>query len=840
MTSPGTLRGAAARIAALAAALSVLPPPAEAQTPPGYDEGFFELFVQRVPGRLPLLTLVDSTGQVLVPLRVVLDHVGIPVAERADTLLLEWPPDVWRTLVTRSSRTIVSGTDTTSVPAAQWVELDGESYLSAPALAAVLAARVEVVWADLVLMISENVEFPATVRLEQEARRERERLQASFFDPDAFAGVPYPARTGGFAAGWGLSLTDAQGFTRGTARGALGASILGGGAEVGATAVLASGQSADVEEVFARYTRVFTGNPWVRRIEFGSVLSEGMIARRLRGATITNHPYTTPRYFGEAVVTPAVPAGWDYEVYQGEHLVGVSTADQPSEIRAPLNYGNTPVRIRMLGPAGQETLEELVYAVPAGRVPAREWRYALGGGRCEDFSCDNYFFGELLRGFSPWLTAGVGADRLDAAGSAPVKPFASLGLAPLPNLSTDVRVRPGSFVRTQIDYFTGSRGTLSAGYTWTDAADAFGLAGWTGQAGASGTMPIFGGRWMSARLLMRGADHGSVDSWQAAVSTIVRQTYFTLEAESGLQPGTLATARAFHALGPARLGPLQDISINAAVGTRSRGLELGEIGTTVRVRDAVLDARFRVRRDHDPVFTIGMTLRSPVGFFQARGSRGSGTGAFLGADGGIAFDPAVGVVPLAYQSVGRAGVAGVAYYDLDADGARGPSEPPVTDVDVLVDGQRVRTDADGRFHAWETTPYEGVIVAMDSLSLDPEWAPLEREVLVRPSPNVFADVSIGVHRTREISGRVVTGGASNPRPLGGARVEVVDGDGRVVAQERTFSDGEFYIPRVRPGRYVVRVPATAAVGGSAEAVVEIPVSGEGEIVVPTLVLSRRP
>ena len=57
----------------------------------------------------------------------------------------------------------------------------------------------------------------------------------------------------------------------------------------------------------------------MRRIELGSVLSEGTIAHRLNGFTLTNHPYTTPRHFGEAALTPAVPAGWDYEVYQGEH-----------------------------------------------------------------------------------------------------------------------------------------------------------------------------------------------------------------------------------------------------------------------------------------------------------------------------------------------------------------------------------------------------------------------------------------------------------------------------------------------------------------------------------------
>jgi hypothetical protein len=184
-------------------------------------------------------------------------------------------------------------------------------------------------------------------------------------------------------------------------------------------------------------------------------------------------------------------------------------------------------------------------------------------------------------------------------------------------------------------------------------------------------------------------------------------------------------------------------------------------------------------------------------------------------------------------------VAGVAYYDLDGDGSRGPAEPPVTGVDVFVDGRRVTTDDEGRFHSWEAMPYEGVTVALDSLSIDPEWAAVEREVLIRPSPNLFSDVTIGVHRTRELSGSVVTG--VDARPVGGTRVEVVDADGNVVAEERTFSDGVFYIPRMRPGRYQIRVPAIGAQDGppAAETTLEIPAFGEGEIVLPPLVLGRR-
>ncbi|HET9948385.1 MAG TPA: carboxypeptidase-like regulatory domain-containing protein [Longimicrobiales bacterium] len=817
------------------------------QAPEAFEEGLFELFVQRIPERLPLLTLVDSTGAVWIPLAPVLDHVGIPYVERGDSVVLEWPPDVWESVVSRTARTLRIGPDTTNALDAQLVEWSGETYVSAETLGRILDARVEVVWADLVVVVSESFELPTILRLEQEARRARERFESSMLDTDAFAGVPYEPRTGGVAGGWGLSLFDGQGYSRASLRAALGASVLGGGAEVGATAFTERGglsESARVDEVFARYTRVFPEVSWLRRVELGSVLSEGTVARRLTGFMLTNHPYTTPRHFGEAVVTPAVPAGWEYEVYQGEHLVGVSTADQPSEIRAPLNYGNTPVRVRMIGPAGQERVEELVYVVPPERVPAREWRYALGGGVCEDPGCDSYAFAEVARGATSWLTLGLGADRLELDHQADVRPYASLGVSPVPNLSAELRLRASSFFRTSLQYFTGARGALSATYTWTEPEGAT-LAGWTGQASVSGSLPLLGGRWMSARVLLRGLEHGQVDSWQGAVSTILRRTHLALEGESGLQGGTVVTGRVFQALAHP-LGPARDVSLEGALGFGAMGVELGEAAVTGRLRDALVEARVRLRRERDPTFTLAVSLRSPFGFFQARGTGGTGRGVFLGADGGLAYDPAVGLVPLTYQSVGRAGVRGVVYRDSDGDGTRDPGEPPVAGADVLVGGQRATTDEEGRFHAWGATPYEGLAVALDSLSIDPEWAPSEPEVLLRPSPNAFAEVSIGVHRTRELWGSVVAGGPDG-RPVPGARIEVLDRDGAVVATERTFSDGVFYVPRLRPGAYTVRLAVTPSRRGAPaappEVRVEVPPSGDGvdqgDVVAPPLVIPGR-
>ncbi len=805
--------------AILLAALSVfgLAGGLRAQQTSGMEEGLFQLYVQRIPTRISLVTLVDSAGHVLIPLWPVLQHVGIPTSRKGEDVVLEWPPDIWKTTLDIARRSVVTAQDTTTYPPTAWVHRGDQDYVSKEVLARILKAPVDVDWTDLVVVVSENQDFPATRRAELAAQRARDRLHQSMFSPSRFTGLPYEPRTGGWAAGWGLSLSDGSGVGRASFQGTLGASVLGGGVEAGTTGLVGDGISPSTADGFARYTRVFPRSRWVRRIEVGSILGEGSLARRLTGFSITNQPFTTPRYFGQAAVTPAVPAGWEYEVYQGEQLVGVSSSDAPSQIRTPLNYGNTPVRIRLIGPAGQEVDQQLVYVVPAGRVPPRRWRYTLGGGRCQDPGCDSYYFGKLLRGVTPWLTAGGGVDRVADSSGVSVEPLIDLGLSPLPNLNADIQARRSSFFRANLAYAAGSRGSLTGSYTWSARSAAQGLVGWSGQASASGPVSFLGGRWLSVRMLMRGMERNRVDWWQGAVSTTVRRTHLDLGFESGLQAHDLATLRIFHTLSRKLPSALQDASWSGAVGASRVGVELAELGASIRTASrAVVDARLRLRDGAPPMFTLGFSIRTDAGFMQVRGSQGGGPGVFVTADGGVAYDDHTGIMALPNQSVGQAGVSGQVFYDLDGDGRREPNEPPVTDATVVVDGQRRTTDAHGRFRAWDLTPYEGSTVALDSLSVDPEWAPSRRDVLLRPSPNLFTHVSLAVHRTRELLGSVVSAD-SVPRPLAGVQVEILDGCGTVVATTRTYSDGVFYVERLRPGRYTARVSSSGEPGSAAPA-----------------------
>lgn len=805
-----------------------------------YDEGFFEVFVQRIPTRITVTTLVDARGTVFIPLRPILDLVGIPVRTDGAALVLEWPPEAWRTVLSLAPPSLEVGGEAVPLDTADVVLRGGDPYLTSRAMGRVLAARVDVDWAGLAVVVSGSAEFPATARLEREARRERERLAAERLRPVG-PEVGFTPLTGGAAGTWGMNVSGAGGSYRGAFRASAGGSVWGGATEMGGTLSFGDHVGESFGEGFLRYHRVFPGESAVSQVEAGSILSRGPVARRILGVSLTNEPFTSPRYFADALIQPTVPAGWEYEIYQGEALVGVSSGDAPGEVRAPLNYGNTPVRVRMVGPAGQERVEELLYVIPPDRIPEGEWRYNVGLGPCQDPGCESYGFAEVRRGVTNRVTTGFGLDRIDPAEGDPRwRGYGYLGVSPLNGVNLNLHAQPGAFFQGGLDVATTDAGVYGATYAWTrPVGDAPTLDGWYGQ--LSGSVPVnaFGGRTITARALFRGVEPGKADSWQLFAATALRRAYVSAEWESGLQQRRVATARVFAPLDP-RLHPrLTDLSVSAGLGATSRGAELLELGASFRpVHEGTVAVDLRFRRGSSPLLSLGFVLRRPQGYFQARTARGSGAGLFLSADGGVAWDRGEGVLPLPFQSLGRSGIQGRVFHDRNGNGVADEGETPAAGVDVLVQGERLTTGPDGGFRTWEVRPYEVASVTVDSLSIDPSWVPAPRQLLLRPSPNVFNGVVLPLHPTREVVGRVTLGGAE-PRPLGGVRVEVVDASGTVVATQRTFSDGVFYLQRVPPGRYTVRVAeaSAGALGGAAPAVeVVVGAGSDAPVEVPPLVI----
>jgi hypothetical protein len=822
-----------------------------AQEASDWAEGYFQLYVEQIPRRPTIVALVEQ-DRVLVPLSPILLLTEVPMHFDGDRRVLEWPPDVWRTTLDPAERTIEIAQDVIRVPEAAWVEQDGEIFLGTEHLARLLASDVRVDMANLVISITDGPEFPAVLRSRQALRRTAEAARAQVFDPRQYEGVPYPARTGGFAAGWSVSMTQSSGGTSGLARPTVGAGLLGGAAEVGFTSSFYEGRSPTIRDVTASYQRVFPENDRVRQINIGTFRSNGVVARPIVGASISNEPWITPRYFDQTVLTPPVPAGWEYEIYQGSRLVGVSSADAPREVEAPLSYGSTPMRIRMIGPAGQEQIQDLVYFVPSTQIPAGRTRYSAGGGACNGLGCDAYAFAEIGHGLSRRWTAYGGADYLATPGESQIQPYARVGFAATGALNLGLQARGDSFLRGDVRGFWGRGGQLGASYSWTRPdGGVLGPAGWVGQLTGSAPIAAIGGPWLHGRLFLRGLESDRVDAWQAGLSTSFGLTNVSLDVESGLQASTMTTGRVQQTLVGGLPWSIDNIAVGGGLGTTTDGIELLEAGAQVRTRGgAVVDARFRARRGFQPSLALGVTLQSPLGFLRGRSTSGGSSSYFLGADGGVVYDRDVGVMPLTFQTgVGRGGVTGEVFYDLDGDGVRSDDEPPVEGAGVIIEGWRSKTDEEGRFTLWELTPYEGASVVLDSLSVDPEWAPVDADLRLRPSPNLFTRVSIPLRRTRELMGSVLAsppGGAepgASGTPLAGAGVEVVNLlTGEVVLTERTFSDGVFYATRLRPGLYRLRLsaPTAAALGltDPPEIAFEIPQESGPPVEVGPLILPR--
>jgi hypothetical protein len=159
----------------------------------------------------------------------------------------------------------------------------------------------------------------------------------------------------------------------------------------------------------------------------------------------------------------------------------------------------------------------------------------------------------------------------------------------------------------------------------------------------------------------------------------------------------------------------------------------------------------------------------------------------------------------------------VVFHDHDGDGLFGPGDEAVQGAAVAVGGLRRTSDPHGRYTSWSALPYEPLLVRLDTAALrDPSWVAVEPEQRLRPSPHVYTRVDFPLLPTRELAGLLVAE-EGVPTPAGvTVIIRRLADDGAQTAL--TFSDGEFYVGRLRPGEYELTVAPSSlkALGARAE------------------------
>jgi hypothetical protein len=784
--------------AATVAALLLLPGRSASQELPAHlEEGLFEVLVPGL-GAMTTPVLVDTAQVVYVPLAPVLIHTGYEVEMGPDIAL--WRAGVGAPdsrLMLDTARYLGAGGEIVPLAPGSVARYAGEVFVSAAVLATVLHADVTVDWGALrVVVTRRDPPFPAQVRARLEARR------AALVRPGRpeDAVVEYEPRSGGVIFDWSVGTSPFE--RRVLARAALGAAVLGGDLTLGGAAATGP-EAAPTGEV--SYRRIFPGRRWINQLHVGQVLTQDLAPRSIIGVVVSNIPQQRDAYFGEMVVAPDIPEGWEFEVYQAGRLVGFSTAGAERAVLVPVRYGQTPVEVRMVGPAGEEVVTQHRYRVPVAQLPGGRTEYSAGAGVCPRGLCDGIGYAELRHGLGPRLTLGGGLQAVSEEGKLTVRPTALASFVPDRHWAVDLEARAQEFVRASVDR-VGDDGR-HLGLSGSLHQPAFGEpsfllgsdARWELQARA-GLHPFH----VTGRI--DGQKGGGVDRVRVGVGRSLTRGFGQLAVEAGSFGENRLTGRATTIL-PERWWAFdRPVALSGSFSAARAGLRLLELSSSLRpTPDGYLTGSLQWNGARDDLYlTISFRqIFQGARVHAAAARRGGNPTLTMSANGSVAVGGVRGVYFGDRDLQGRAGVVGRVYYDRNGNQAFDQGDEPAADVAVLVGGVRTRTDADGYYRAWNVTPYEITAVAVDTLSgIDPSFTVLAGGALLRPVPHLPNRVDFPLAETRELLGRVETGAGHG---VGGVEIELRHMASDRRQEVRTFSDGSFYVSRLLPGVWLVRV-----------------------------------
>ncbi len=782
-----------------AAAAAAVPTCGTAQQLPAHvEEGLFEVLVPAL-GAITVPVLVDTAQAVLLPLEPVLSHLGFLV--ETGPLQAAWRPAAAapesRLQLTPPHYRDVDG-DTLSLPPSSVLRYGGEVFVSTAALGVLLGAEIEVDWGALrVVLTRRDPPFPAHARALVEARRSR------LARPERGAGapsVPYTPRTGGGILDWSLGTSPLEDRT--LARVALGAAILGGDLVVGGSVV--TGDSPDrAGEV--SYRRIFPERRWINQLLLGQVVTQDLAPRSIMGAVVSNIPQQRDAHFSDVAIAPDIPEGWEFEVYQGGRLVGFSSAGADEAVLVPVRYGQTPVEVRMVGPSGEEVVSQYRYLVPITHLPPGRTEYSAGVGVCPADRCDGIGYGELRHGWGQRLTLGGGVQALSEDGELRVRPSALASFAPDRHWALEMEARAEEFVRASVDRM-GDDGR----HVGVDASlhqSIFGQPSFLPGSGArwqlqgqAGAHPVH----VTGRI--DGVAGDGIERVRLAAGRSLPRGFGELAVEGGPFGADRVTGRATTIL-PERLWAFgRPIAVSGSMSATADGLRLLELSSSMRPRrESYLSAALQWNGERDELH-LKVTFRQVLQAARldaALSQRSANSSLTMSANGSIAIGGVRGSHFSSRDLQRRAGVVGRVYYDRNGNRAFDDGEQPAPDVSVLVGGMRTRTDDDGLYRAWNVTPYEVTAVSVDTLSgIDPRYTVLTGGTLLRPVPHLPNRVDFPLTETRELLGRVQR---ENGKGVGGVEIEILSAHGDPVQTLRTFTDGTFYVSRLLPGDWRVRI-----------------------------------
>ncbi|MEA2490550.1 MAG: hypothetical protein QOH21_2342 [Acidobacteriota bacterium] len=573
-----------------------------------------------------------------------------------------------------------------------------------------------------------------------------------------------------------------------------------------------------------------------REVAAGDVLLSAndlvTVTARGNGAVITNLPLQRAFAFDRQTLTGDLAPGWEVELYLNGGLIGFDRGKEGRYTFAdvPVLYGLNVFRLVFHGPRGERRQKIETYNIGETLTPKGTIQYRAGSATPE--SQAKRALGELSYGVTRRLSIIASAVGLGETKELAAQQYATAGLraawgrvftyADVGGSSTGGRIgRAGLQTRVSGVSVALTRAQLRNGYASEAYPSLIGLikARTTmrlgGIAGARTRYPVpitvdvqrddmvAGGTmiragnlvsasvrqmWISNRL--EGVHVRDVDSPLAGNDYISG----ALLASRNIR-GIVVRAEAGYDVAPRRRSTVTSVLVEWQ---RSRRFQVSA-ELSRNATNGISRLVTRLRRDRG---RAGMTLAVDIP------SRGAPS-VHLELVTSLVPNPLTRRVQFRARPAAASGaVTARVFLDRNGNGIRDAGEPPIENAGFFVNRNSVIPTTNVRGIAMldylpAHTPTD-VLLSTSTLE-DPWWVPSRPAVRMVPRPGKALVVDFPVAVSGEITGTVYLDTGKGPRPAARIRMQVVNADGKVIAESPTEADGFYDLTKVPPGQYTLRV-----------------------------------
>ncbi|HEY7637278.1 MAG TPA: hypothetical protein VH763_17125 [Gemmatimonadales bacterium] len=728
-----------------------------------------------------------------------------------------------------ASPTIRTGKTTVQLGPGDRVIQPGEQYVSTRVLTPLLGSQFAINWPDLSVALLDADSLPLGRRLARERAHAAFRAALEGGAPELALGSDRP-RWDGVVLDYSLLAPSQDLLGGGAYSTGLGLNLMGGSLEA---SVASAGPPRDGDVRFdGSWTGVWRTNPRITQLRLGDGYATGPRPRSLRGFSISNSPFIRPSLFGDIPFQGGLGPGWQIEAYRGGRLLAIDSANALGRfsLDVPVEYGENPVDFVAYGPFGEVRQFNQTYRVVNDVIPARRFEYGIALGGCRGPSCQANGNLDLRYGLTPRWTIRGGMDQfwrdtlpslshpyLGLAGS-----FGNAWALEVEGVAAAVvrgaaRYEPSQNLRVSTEFNRFATGPVQPILTPPDR-----LTQWT------------------TSVMSRPFSHRADVSLEASLDRITAETGKITSGRMGMSMYTsrlrLAPAWRFSRFGdPTGAGTTESFaSLNVfsfpfpelgPVLGRVTGRAAWEIdmhgGTTTlsaylsRQLGSAINLEAGAGWNRGIGTTLSLFLSTQLPSLRATTSISAPLhGPALASQfvqGSLLYDPAQhGLSFAGGPSLERAGVSGRVFLDQNGNGKRESNEQLLPGVRVRAGFASAVSDSSGRYRIWDLPPFEPVLVTIDSTTLaSPLWIPVYGSMSLETGPNRFRGLDIPVVPGGVIEGILVRETPGGRAPVAGVQLQLK----RVGSSEQrtlvTFSDGDFYVMGVKPGKYELSVDQDA-------------------------------